>query len=74
MRFRNTGQIKSVACSTKNLKIRDGLEIYCVAYKKKSVVMNRLMTCVLKKAILITMATREKIYLYFKFMFNFFLG
>ena len=35
MRFRNTGQIKSVAYSTKNLKIRDGLEIYCVAYKKR---------------------------------------
>ena len=28
-------------------------------------VMNQLMICVLKKAILITMATREKIYLYF---------
>ena len=35
MRFRNTGQIKSVAYSTKNPKLRDGLEIYCVAYEKK---------------------------------------
>ena len=37
MRFRNTGQIKSVAYSTKKSEIRDGLEIYCVAYKKKRV-------------------------------------
>ena len=35
MRSRNTGQIKSVAYSTKKSEIRDGLEIYCVAYKKK---------------------------------------
>ena len=33
--------------------------------------MNRLMICVLKKAILITMATREKIYLYFHVYFLF---
>ena len=38
MRFRNTGQIKSVAYSTKKSEIRDGFEIYCVAYKKKECV------------------------------------